>query len=94
MQNHIPAIYFAGHAGPFTVYPGAAYAIRLATRRDKIEMPKWRNNIMVAQVPTVPDDNAVATVVTAAAQNGSLILPFADHGTFKAWQRKLSEVLA
>ena len=59
MQNNITTIYFAGHVGPFSVYPTAAYAITLATSRDKLAMPKWRNNILV-QAPDAPDDNAVA----------------------------------
>ena len=93
MQNYIPTIYFAGHVGPFSVYPTAAYAITIATSRDKLAMPKWRNNIAV-QAPAAPDDNAVAALLKTVAQHGRTILLFADHATFKAWQRKLAEVLA
>jgi hypothetical protein len=93
MQNFIPANYFAGHVGPFSVYPTAAYAITIATSRDKLAIPKWRNNIPV-QVPVAPDDNAVTAFLTTVAQHGRTILLFADHATFKAWQRKLAEVLA
>ena len=70
MQDNIPAIYFAGHVGPFSVYPTAAYAITVATSRDKLAMPKWRNNILV-QVPGAPDDNAVAALLTTVAQHGT-----------------------
>ena len=93
MQDYIPTIYFAGHVGPFSVYPTAAYAITLATSRDKLAMPKWRNNIMV-QAPVAPDDNAVVALLTTVAQHGRTILLFPDHATFKAWQRKLAQVLA
>ena len=68
MQNFIPAIYFAGHVGPFSVYPTAAYAITVATSRDKLAMPKWRNNILV-QAPVAPDDNAVAALHHAPSRN-------------------------
>ncbi len=93
MQDNIPAIYFAGHVGRFSVYPTAAYAITIATSRDKLAMPKWRNNIPV-QVPVAPEDNAVAALLTTVAQHGRTILLFADHATFKAWQHKLAKVLA
>ena len=56
MQSFIPTIYFTGHVGRFSVYPSAAYAITIATSRDKLSMPKWRNNIPV-QVPVSPDDS-------------------------------------
>src|ERR1700730_10648220 len=46
MQNIIPAIYFAGHVGPFTAYRTAAYAITVATSHEKLALPKWRNNIV------------------------------------------------
>jgi hypothetical protein len=93
MQNIIPATYFAGHVGPFSVYPNAAYAIAVATQRDKLAMPKWRNNIW-AQVPDAPDDNAVAAFLTTVAQHSRAILLFLDHTSFKAWQSKLAQVLA
>jgi hypothetical protein len=93
MQDNIPTIYFAGHVGRFSVYPTAAYAIIVATSRDKLAMPKWRNNIPV-QVPVAPEDNAVAALLTTVAQHGRTILLFADHATFKAWQHKLAKVLA
>ena len=93
MPDFIPIIYFAGHVGPFSVYPTTAYAITVATSRDKLAMPKWRNNILV-QAPAAPDDNAVAALLKTVAQHGRTILLFADHVTFKAWQRKLAEVLA
>jgi hypothetical protein len=93
MQNIIPAIYFAGHAGPFTAYRSAAYAITVATSREKLALPKWRNNIRV-QAPDAPDDNAVAALLTTVVQNGRAILLFTDHASFKAWQSKLSQVLA
>ena len=48
MQDNIPTIYFAGHVGPFSAYPTTAFAITVATSRDKLAMPKWRNNIQVA----------------------------------------------
>jgi hypothetical protein len=93
MQNFIPATYFAGHVGPFSVYPTAAYAITVATSPDKCNMPKWRNNILV-RVPVAPDDHAVAALHMTVAQHGRAILLFADHATFKAWQHKLAGVLA
>jgi hypothetical protein len=93
MQNIIPAIYFAGHVGPFSVYPTAAYAITIASSRDKLTMPKWRNNIPV-QVPVAPDDNTIAALLKTVAQQGRAILLFLDHATFKAWQSKLAQVLA
>jgi hypothetical protein len=93
MQDNIPTIYFAGHVGPFSPYPTAAYAITVTTSRDKLGMPKWRNNIPV-RVPVAPDDNAVAALLTAVAQHGRTILLFTDHAIFKVWQRKLAQVLA
>ena len=93
MRNCIPAIYFDGHVGPFSVHPTSAYALTIATSRDKLAMPKWRNNIPV-QVPVSPEDNAVAALLTTVAQHGRTILLFADHATFKAWQHKLAKVLA
>ena len=60
------------------MYPAAAYPITIATSRDKLSMPKWRNNIPV-QVPVAPDDNAVAALLTTVAQHGRTILLFADH---------------
>ena len=56
-------------------------------------MPKWRNNILT-QAPDAPDDDAVAALHTTVAQHGRAILLFADHTSFKAWQRKLAQVLA
>ena len=67
MQNFIPVTHFAGHVGPFSVYPTAAYAITIATSPDKLGMPKWRNNIPV-QMPVAPDDNVVAALVTTVAK--------------------------
>ena len=94
MKTIIPATYFSGHVGRFSVYPtAAAYAITIATLRDKLAMPKPRNNIPV-QVPVAPDDNAVAALLTTVAHHGRTILLFADHATFKAWQNKLAQVLA
>jgi hypothetical protein len=93
MQDHIPTIYVSGHVGPFSVYPTAAYAITVATSRDKLAMPKWRNNIPVL-APVAPDDNAVAALLTTVAQHGRTILLLADHATFKVWQSKLAQVLA
>jgi hypothetical protein len=93
MQNIIPTTFFASHIGPFYVYPTAAYAITIAASRDKLAMPKWRNNIPV-QVPAAPDDNAVAALLTTVVQHGRAILLFLDHATFKAWQSKLAQVLA
>jgi hypothetical protein len=93
MQNIIPATYFAGHAGPFTAYRSAAYAITVATSHEKLSLPKWRNNIRV-QAPDAPDDNAVAALLTTVAQNGRAILLFTDHASFKGWQSKLAQVLA
>jgi hypothetical protein len=93
MRNIIPATYFAGHVGPFSLYRSAAYAITIATSRDKLAMPKWRNNIPV-QVAVAPDDNAVAALVATVAQHGRAILLFADHATFKGWQLLLAQVLA
>ena len=70
MRNNIPTIYFDGHVGPFSVYPTAAYAITLATSRDKLAMPKWRNNIVV-QAPDAPDDDAVAALHKTVAQHST-----------------------
>jgi hypothetical protein len=91
MQTNFPTIYFTGHVGPFSVYPTAAYAITIATSRDKRAMPKWRNNILV-QVP--PDDHAITAFLTTVALHGRMILLFADHANFKAWQLLLTQVLA
>ena len=93
MQNFIPAIYFAGHVGPFFVYPTAAYAITIAASPDKLAIPKRRNAIPV-QVPVAPDENAVAALYSTMAYRHRAILLFSDHATFKAWQRKLAEMLA
>ena len=93
MQDDMPTIYFASHVGRFSVYPTAAYAITVAMSRDKLAMPKWRNNILV-QAPGAPDDHTVTALLTTVAQHVRTILLFADHATFKAWQRKLAEVLA
>jgi hypothetical protein len=93
MQNIIPATYFAGHVGPFSVYPTAAYAITIATSHEKLSLPKWRNNIPV-QAPDAPDDNAVAALLTTVAQHGRAILLFLDHASFKDWQLVLAQVLA
>ena len=93
MQTFTPTIYFAGHVGPFSVYPTAAYAITIAASRDKLAMPKWRNNTPV-QMPVAPDDNAVAALLTTVAQHGRTILLFTDHASFKVWQSKLAQVLA
>jgi hypothetical protein len=93
MQNIIPATYFAAHVGPFSVYPTAAYAITIATSRDKVGMPKWRNNILT-QVPDAPDDDAVAALHTTVVQHGRAVLLFADHARFKGWQLLLAQVLA
>jgi predicted fused transcriptional regulator/phosphomethylpyrimidine kinase len=87
MQTFSSATYFTGHVGPFSVYPTAA------TSRDKLAVPKWRNNIAV-QTPDAPDDNAVAAIHGTIADRHRAILLFSDHATFKAWQRKLAEVLA
>lgn len=93
MRNCIPTIYFDGHVGPFSVYPTAAYAITLATSRDKLAMPKWRNNI-VAQAPDAPDDDAVVALHKTVAQHSRAILLFLDHTSFKDWQLLLARVLA
>jgi len=93
MPNIISATYFAGHIGPFSVYPTAAYAIMITTSRDKLAMPKWRNYILT-QAPAAPDDNAVAALLTTVALRGRTILLFANHADFKAWQCKLAQVLA
>ncbi len=93
MQNIIPAIYFAGHAGPFTAYRTAAYAITIATSHEKLALPKWRNNI-VTMMPNEPDDNTIAALLTTVAQHGRAILLFLDHASFKAWQLLLAQVLA
>ena len=86
MQPNTTAIYFAGHVGPFSLYPTAAYAITIATSRDKLAMPKWRNYILT-QGPDAPGDDAVAVLLKTVALHGRTILLFADHPTFKAWQR-------
>jgi hypothetical protein len=86
----IPPIYFTGYVGPFPAYPAAAYAIAVATSRDNLALPKWRNNIP-AQAPAAPDDTAVAPLHQHVVQHGRIILLFADHATFKAWQRALAE---
>jgi hypothetical protein len=93
MQEIIPAIYFDSHVGPFRQYPAAAYAITVATHRDKRAMPKWRNNILV-QLPDVADDNAVCRLLTTVAKHGRVILLFLDFATFKGWQLLLAQVLA
>ena len=88
-----PTIYFDGHVGPFSVYPTAAYAITVATSRDKLAMPKWRNNILV-QAPGAPDDHTVAALRTTVVQHGRAILLFPAHAGFKDWQLLLAQVLA
>ena len=93
MQDNIPTIYFSGHVGPFSVYPTAAYAITVATSRDKLAMPKWRNNILV-QAPGAPDDHTVAALRTTVVQHGRAILLFPAHAGFKDWQLLLAQVLA
>ncbi len=93
MQTVISPTYFAGHVGPFSVYPTAAYAITVAASRGKLAMPKWRNNIL-AQVPNAPDDNAVGSLLTTVVHHGRAILLFADHSHFKGWQLLLARVLA
>jgi hypothetical protein len=89
MQNIIPTTYSAGHVGPFSVYPTAAYAITIATSPDK----RGATTIMT-MMPNEPDDNAVAALLTTVAQHGRTILLFTDHASFKAWQSKLAQVLA
>jgi hypothetical protein len=93
MQNIIPATYFAGHVGPFSVYPTAAYAITIATSRDKLSVPKWRNNIPT-MMPNEPDDDTIAALLATVTQHGRAILLFADHTRFKDWQLLLAQVLA
>jgi hypothetical protein len=87
----IPPIYFTGYVGPFPAYPPAAYAIAVAPSRDNLAIQKWRNNI-TAQAPAAPDDPAVVALHQHVIQHGRIILLFADHATFKAWQRALAEV--
>ncbi len=87
----IPQIYFTGYVGSFAAYPAAAYAIAVATSATKTDLPRWRNTIPT-QAPDAPDDAAVAALHQDVAQLGKVILLFADHATFKAWQGKLAQV--
>ena len=92
MPNIFRTLYCAGHVGPFSLYPTAGYAIVVATAREKLAMPKWRNYIPV-QTPGDPDDSALSSLFTLIAERGRAILLFRDHAGFKAWLRTLSEVL-
>jgi hypothetical protein len=82
---------FTGYVGPFAAYPLTAYCLIVATSPTQTDLPRWRNSIPT-QAPDAPDDAAVAALHQHVTQHGRMILLFAEHATFKAWQIKLLQV--
>jgi hypothetical protein len=89
----IPSLYFSAHVGPFYQYSSTSFALVVATSPTKTSLPKWANEIKF-QVPHDLSEETFSALIEDVQTYTRIILLFPDFATFKAWQRKLTEVLS